>query len=319
MKKANLPIETAHEPEEEAHQPSSKIMPPVQINEEERSDINDSEKSEFQSSSINGILSQLPPGLSQRERLQWLQKKRTVGLWVQCDDCDRWRYLPDVLDSHELPNKWYCSMNPDTSVNRCSAPESPIELRSAEDLIHSAYAAGSLVAARARGWPWWPAMVDDCPDTEQYYWLDGFSDIPTHYNVVFFDSSEVTRAWLPPSQLKPYSQTKDLIKSALKTKSYRKRLEVAISQANDAENLSLEARLKKYSFITRYKGIIASPKKINVKLLKKFQNQFKRKFNIDLPEEFSDSDSEMSPTQKHKNMIVLGNKKKKNGGNSKTQ
>lgn len=60
----------------------------------------------------------------------------------------------------------------------CQVPESPIRVRDEEDLIHGEYTAGSVVLARLSGWPWWPAMVDDDPDTEQYYWLDGFSDIP---------------------------------------------------------------------------------------------------------------------------------------------
>lgn len=60
----------------------------------------------------------------------------------------------------------------------CSVPEEPLRVTDEEDLIHSEYSAGSLVWARLPGWPWWPAMVDDCPDTEQFYWLDGFSDIP---------------------------------------------------------------------------------------------------------------------------------------------
>lgn len=66
----------------------------------------------------------------------------------------------------------------DVTVANCSVPESPIHVRDEEDLIHGEYTAGSVVWARLTGWPWWPAMVDDDPDTEQYYWLDGFSDIP---------------------------------------------------------------------------------------------------------------------------------------------
>lgn len=66
----------------------------------------------------------------------------------------------------------------DATLNKCSIPEIPIPIREIEDLVYGEYAAGSVVLARLGGWPWWPAMVDDCPDTEQYYWLDGFSDIP---------------------------------------------------------------------------------------------------------------------------------------------
>jgi hypothetical protein len=66
----------------------------------------------------------------------------------------------------------------DKRYNSCAAPEvrpTPLE---EEDLIHNIYTAGSIVWGRLAGYPWWPAMVDDCPDTEQYYWLNGFSDIP---------------------------------------------------------------------------------------------------------------------------------------------
>ncbi|KAI5634086.1 CW-type zinc finger domain-containing protein [Phthorimaea operculella] len=49
--------------------------------------------------------------LSHRERLLWLQERRKPGLWVQCDECNRWRYLATVLDKSELPARWRCAMN----------------------------------------------------------------------------------------------------------------------------------------------------------------------------------------------------------------
>ncbi|XP_046964581.1 zinc finger CW-type PWWP domain protein 1-like [Vanessa cardui] len=314
MKKGNLPLETAFEPVEEAHQPSQTMSRSQNKNTKQNITFTNSEKADSQTSSnYKDILSQPAQDLSHRQRLLWLQKRRTKGLWVQCDDCDNWRYLPNVLDSHELPKSWYCSMNPDSSLASCSVPEVPIHIRDEEDLIHSEYAAGSLVLARMPGWPWWPAMVDDCPDTEQYYWLDGFSDIPTHYNVVFFEAFEVTRAWMAPTQLKPYTQNKNLLKSASKRKSYSKRLEVAAIQANDAENLSLSDRLIKYSFVARYKGTIASPKTITKNDMKKYQDRFKRKFNIDLPND-SDTDNEIDESQSSNksNVITLGKRKKIN-------
>jgi hypothetical protein len=44
------------------------------------------------------------------------------------------------------------------------------------------------VWGRLDGYPWWPALVDDDPDTEQYYWLNSFSDIPVR-NVLHGDPS----------------------------------------------------------------------------------------------------------------------------------
>ena len=114
-------------------------------------------------------------------------------------------------------------------------------------------------------------------------------------------------------QLKPYSQNKGIVKSVLKNKKYRTRLEVSITQANDAEKLPLESRVKKYSFITRFKGNIASPHKLSRKYYEKYRQTFKRKFNVDLPEEFSSGDEENHQRQKpnkRKNVIFIGNKKK---------
>lgn len=75
----------------------------------------------------------------------------------------------------------------DISLSKCSVPEIPISIRDIEDLVYGEYSAGSIVLARLGGWPWWPAMVDDCPDTEQYYWFDGFSDIPVSFFIYIND------------------------------------------------------------------------------------------------------------------------------------
>jgi hypothetical protein len=59
------------------------------------------------------VLSQPGPGLSLKERLLWLQKRRDVGLWVQCSrlECNKWRYLHDVQDPVDIPREWFCHMN----------------------------------------------------------------------------------------------------------------------------------------------------------------------------------------------------------------
>nr|XP_034840582.1 zinc finger CW-type PWWP domain protein 1-like [Maniola hyperantus] len=292
-------------------------MPPIQ-NRERKTNVNfaEDEKPDSQSSSsYKDALSQPADSMTHRQRLLWLQQRRAPGLWAQCDDCNRWRYLPTVVDRHDLPVKWYCRMNPDSTFASCSAPEIPIRIHDEENLIYSEYSAGSLVVARMDGWPWWPAMVDDCPDTEQYYWLDGFSDIPTHYHVVFFDALEVTRAWVAPSHLQPYKVGKKLLNTSIKNKSLIKRLESAKKQADDAEKLSLKERLTEYSFIARYKGSINTPKKINVKDVQKFHKLFKRKFSVALPNELSDSEKEddqpLSETSRKRNVITLGTKKAK--------
>ncbi|XP_004842456.1 MORC family CW-type zinc finger protein 3 isoform X2 [Heterocephalus glaber] len=53
--------------------------------------------------------------------------------WVQCDSCLKWRKLPDGID--QLPEKWYCSNNPDPQFRNCDVPEEPED----EDLVHPTY------------------------------------------------------------------------------------------------------------------------------------------------------------------------------------
>lgn len=68
-------------------------------------------------------------------------------------------------------------MNPDGKHNDCSDPEeAPGE--DEEFLINNLYNAGSIVWARVEGFPWWPAMIEDDPDLEQYFWLEEKSDYP---------------------------------------------------------------------------------------------------------------------------------------------
>ncbi|KAI5621403.1 MORC family CW-type zinc finger protein 3 [Silurus asotus] len=43
--------------------------------------------------------------------------------WVQCNDCVKWRKLPDGTESSELNKKWFCYMNPDPKFRSCEAKE----------------------------------------------------------------------------------------------------------------------------------------------------------------------------------------------------
>ncbi|XP_063359299.1 zinc finger CW-type PWWP domain protein 1-like [Cydia amplana] len=327
MENAKLPIDNANEPTEGAHQPvcisGSTMSSQEEANKPKKrhatfadNTITEKELSQT-SSSYKEALSQPAPGISHHQRLAWLQRRRGPGLWVQCDACNSWRHLPHVVDSHQLPPKWYCSMNPDKSLADCSAPETPLRISDEEDLIHSEYSAGSLVWARLPGWPWWPAMVDDEPDTEQFYWLDGFSDIPTHYNVVFFDEKGATRAWISPENLEPYTQNKKRFRRSSNAKQYKKRLERSIQKADKAEQLPVADRLAKFSFINSYKGPIVSPKKVTKTELEMFQKKLKRKFNVDFPiEATSDSEDEESiqalrEINKKKNVILIGTPRSK--------
>ncbi|KAM4609446.1 MORC family CW-type zinc finger protein 3-like [Polymixia lowei] len=50
--------------------------------------------------------------------------------WVQCDDCQKWRKLPDGIDGDMLPDKWSCHLNPDPQFRNCQVAE---ELEDSDD------------------------------------------------------------------------------------------------------------------------------------------------------------------------------------------
>lgn len=199
-----------------------------------------------------------PPGQTAKERLLWLQKKRLAGIWVQCDEreCKKWRYLPDCHDPTTLPDKWFCRMHPDEEFNNCDAPEKRLSLHAEEDMIFNKYSPGSIVWAKLSGYPWWPAMVEDDPDLEQFYWLNEFSDIPTWYHVVFFDEedrSSCCRAWVQKERLREF-QEEPL--QGPEFSGYKRRVALAYKEACQAKQLDTDQRLTQYSFASRYKGPI---------------------------------------------------------------
>lgn len=113
----------------------------------------------------------------------------------------------------------------------------------------------------------------------------------------------------------------------LKNGKYKKRIEVAITQANDAEKLALYSRLAKYSFIARYPGSINKPKNISKHDVMKHQNKLKRKYNIGntYPDESAEESHEVYETEKNgnrnfsvkeNNMVILGTTNRRKGKKS---
>ena len=45
--------------------------------------------------------------------------------WACCDKCGKWRRLPlsPEYESENLPDQWFCSMNPNAQRNTCDKPE----------------------------------------------------------------------------------------------------------------------------------------------------------------------------------------------------
>ncbi|XP_071059705.1 MORC family CW-type zinc finger protein 3-like [Pseudochaenichthys georgianus] len=62
--------------------------------------------------------------------------KRPDQNWAQCDECLRWRKLPDGIDDLKLPDKWYCRLNPDPQFRSCQAEE---EREDSDDDLQPSY------------------------------------------------------------------------------------------------------------------------------------------------------------------------------------
>ncbi|XP_047670949.1 MORC family CW-type zinc finger protein 1-like isoform X2 [Tachysurus fulvidraco] len=50
--------------------------------------------------------------------------------WVQCDDCLKWRKLPDCMYGKKTPKNWFCHMNADPQFRSCTDEE---ELEDSDD------------------------------------------------------------------------------------------------------------------------------------------------------------------------------------------
>jgi len=205
---------------------------------------------------------------SLKKRLLELQSSRTEAVWVECSlsNCQKWRYLSNVNDPAELPNNWTCSMNQDDRFNSCKSPEQGISDigEKLENFVECSFTVGSIVWAKVPGDLWWPAMVDDDPDTEDFYWTDDLEDhfsvmlIPSWYHVVFFETSKekkVERAWVRIEYLRKFKIGEAMPKNNknLLAKQEQK-LKVAVKTAEHSLRMDLFERRSKYCFAARYRG-----------------------------------------------------------------
>mmetsp|Transcript_5400 Transcript_5400/g.6918 ORF Transcript_5400/g.6918 Transcript_5400/m.6918 type:complete len:890 (-) Transcript_5400:291-2960(-) len=81
------------------------------------------------------------------------QKTEALFQWVQCDRCQKWRRLPGVLDTKNLPEKWFCEMNVwDNSRRTCEAPEEtePVENHDKEQQQLLSLAKSGSIANKAK-------------------------------------------------------------------------------------------------------------------------------------------------------------------------
>jgi len=77
-------------------------------------------------------ISRLSPAASPAEKLTlrvWCRSQQDI--WVQCDECSKWRKMPPGTDESALPDQWYCHMNPDPAMaaQGHAAPQEPDPVR----------------------------------------------------------------------------------------------------------------------------------------------------------------------------------------------
>lgn len=218
-------------------------------------------------------------GPSTKERLEKLQKLRTVGTWVECcnKECEKWRFLSEVKDPSEIPEIWTCDLNPDPKFNKCDLPEEIIQ-EEEELFVECAFTVGSIVWAKLPGYPHWPAIVDDDPDTETFFWTDLERPlVPTYYHVVFLDrlNKVVARAWIKTSAIKRFEVDKvegdneDMNRQVLNHPSSSarlgSRLQNAMEEGKKAVRMTLSERRNTYCFLNRFKGEWGLPWDANIK------------------------------------------------------
>jgi len=186
-------------------------------------------------------------GRSLKEKICDLSVIRDDGTWVECGTCQKLRLLDDVKDPSEVAEMWICEMNPDPEHNTCDAPQEVIQGKLGGGFLSMDYTVGSLVWAKLSPvYPWWPAIIDDDPDTMDFYWADKDGQRVSRYHVAFFHrpGSCVTRAWISPEDLMPYKKGK-IVETNLAPGDSRL---LAVTKAEAALNMDLVKRRQEFTF-----------------------------------------------------------------------
>ena len=192
------------------------------------------------------------------------------GIYVQCckKSCQKWRLVTQYRDAEDVPEYWICSMNRDKSNNVCGVGGNAFNSNSQK--VDIKFSCGSLVWAKLKGFPWWPGMIDYCPDSDDYFWVDeNISEYePTWYHVVYFEGkgTEVTRAWIKAENIvsmktpikQPHGNT------ASRPGPLKKRLLNAITMAEEAKKLNRSERLKEFSFDALFNSRKSEKKRIQI-------------------------------------------------------
>ncbi|XP_030630814.1 zinc finger CW-type PWWP domain protein 1-like [Chanos chanos] len=175
-------------------------------------------------------------------------------LWVQCSRavCGKWRQLKDNEDPSALHLDWTCDKNTDPEYSSCSAPEERY-CTSLEETFFCKLVPGSLVWAQQNGYPWWPAMVERDPDSNEYLLFKKETDQTPYKCHVTYLGTPVSRAWVLYNRVKDYAGlTEETLLNTVKQERLKKSLKESICMARQAVELSLKRRLARFGFWARH-------------------------------------------------------------------
>jgi hypothetical protein len=178
---------------------------------------------------------------------------KPVVSWIQCDrpECQKWRKV-DMDDVSSLSQeKWYCSQNTDKKRNSCAVSEEEWTDESGDESIYASYKPGVIVLGKMPGYPWWPAIVEDDPDFDSYFYLqkskEGGKIVKISYHLTFF-GREASRAWLSEHCVRNFTGIETDEELGLVSGKGTS----ALLEAKEALKLPLQNRVRDYGFLKRY-------------------------------------------------------------------
>jgi len=135
-----------------------------------------------------------------------------------------------------------------------SAADQPGPSRPTRQRFTIRYPSGSVVWAKMEESPWWPGLVDFCPDSEEYYWMEEGGLEPSWYHIVFFDKGEhVTRSWVREELIQVFEENKTFDHPSLQDMD-RSRLNDSLAMAKNCLEKTRDQRLAKFSLATLFQG-----------------------------------------------------------------
>ncbi|XP_041925371.1 zinc finger CW-type PWWP domain protein 1-like isoform X2 [Alosa sapidissima] len=191
---------------------------------------------------------------SQKRRKEDDSEADEYDSWVQCSrvECKKWRRLQDYTDPSTLPKNWTCRENTDLARSSCDAPEESWSVSKEEEFYYCSLVPGSLVWAQQTGYPWWPAMIERDPITNDFLQFKTKKDpFPCKCHVTYL-GSPASRAWVQRCRIRDYNDLQE--QTALnmaRQQVYKRKLRDAIKMAGRAQKLALQKRLNRFGFMTR--------------------------------------------------------------------